>query len=838
VLENLPNLAILSKECAVRVPALANIVADYLLPMVVRNLGTSDNQVRKTAHTTLVNLIEKGLVSKLQSEIQVCPTILALSRNDSLVYHHIDAVVLMSKMVPLLGKDVTERVFLDRFTELCSNQMFEVRKACASNFGNFCAVVGKQSYEKVLLPTYINLCRDGIWGVRKACAEVSMSMSCACDPATRRTVLAPVFAQLLQDECRWVRITAFQTLGPFISTFADPTITSLAYNNVGELVLKNTDGSEFKLNSGPHPIEDVNQLICLKLTSYSGDEHVNSAFMKGFYGTEDSEINVLNVIDNTPEENAAENVSNELDLPVEDVGEHALESSMKELNLHKGVENLDELVDNDIVILNTLTNGEHQPNQFTNVNIDNDDGDNGNVDNKEQNCDDVFTSDENLTDAQLPEDLINNIKNNNEVANDSVTANESTSLPSSTEGKDEESLDLFNSYNYWYVPPDMPLDFSIFDADSINSEETANNSISHDLNSPFKIKSDDTYIIRDLEPEKLPQQAEVKEPQQHIVPQLLIDYFISMTDPNIAEDTDDDIAYHCAYSLPAVALTLGSNNWHLLKDTVETLAASMQYKVRRTLACSLHELAVILGPDIASSFLTPIFNKFIKDEDEVRIGIIKHLAIFLQSINLTERTFCLPRLSFFLQNNRELNWRFRHELASQLLLAVSLFPPTEASTHIMYIAQRLLSDKVTAVREVALKLVCALLKHIGDDPTLTSMMLLKFAERFAHSKKWKWRQTFVYLCIELLVTNTLPEEQFASEVMPHLLDLSWDPVANVRLVVAKMIANYMINNESFEEHKLHVLLERLQTDKDRDVRFFAQPHSEDVNATRILNTTY
>ena len=43
----------------------------------------------------------------------------------------------------------------------------------------------------------------------------------------------------------------------------------------------------------------------------------------------------------------------------------------------------------------------------------------------------------------------------------------------------------------------------------------------------------------------------------------------------------------------------------------------MQWKVRRTLANSIHELAVILGPEVASQDLVPIFNGFIKDLDEV-----------------------------------------------------------------------------------------------------------------------------------------------------------------------------------------------------------------------------
>lgn len=56
----------------------------------------------------------------------------------------------------------------------------------------------------------------------------------------------------------------------------------------------------------------------------------------------------------------------------------------------------------------------------------------------------------------------------------------------------------------------------------------------------------------------------------------------------------------------------------------------LQWKVRRTLAFSIHELAVILGSELAHSDLVPIFNGFIKDLDEVRIGVLTHLADFLK----------------------------------------------------------------------------------------------------------------------------------------------------------------------------------------------------------------
>lgn len=62
------------------------------------------------------------------------------------------------------------------------------------------------------------------------------------------------------------------------------------------------------------------------------------------------------------------------------------------------------------------------------------------------------------------------------------------------------------------------------------------------------------------------------------MPQPLLDQYVSMTDPARAQTVDTDIAKHCAYSLPGVALTLGRQNWHCLKDTYETLASDVQVK--------------------------------------------------------------------------------------------------------------------------------------------------------------------------------------------------------------------------------------------------------------------
>lgn len=63
---------------------------------------------------------------------------------------------------------------------------------------------------------------------------------------------------------------------------------------------------------------------------------------------------------------------------------------------------------------------------------------------------------------------------------------------------------------------------------------------------------------------------------QDIVPQTLLENYLGMIDPSRAQTVDTEITKYCAYNLPAVAYTLGRDNWNCIKNLYETLAADMQ----------------------------------------------------------------------------------------------------------------------------------------------------------------------------------------------------------------------------------------------------------------------
>nr|KAG5712972.1 hypothetical protein BaRGS_021766 [Batillaria attramentaria] len=203
-----------------------------------------------------------------------------------------------------------------------------------------------------------------------------------------------------------------------------------------------------------------------------------------------------------------------------------------------------------------------------------------------------------------------------------------------------------------------------------------------------------SYMDSDFSPINHVDDAELAQ-QQDIVPQSLLENYLGMVEPSRAQTVDTEITRHCAYNIPAVAYTLGRQNWHCIKHLYETLSQAMQWKVRRTLAFSIHELAVIVGEEITHQDLLPVFDGFLKDLDEVRIGVLKHLADFLKRY--------LSKLSDFMKTDNHRNWRFRQELADygqlcQSVLDDDALPPPVFAQHLMPALLALGNDPVPNVR--------------------------------------------------------------------------------------------------------------------------------------------
>jgi len=60
---------------------------------------------------------------------------------------------------------------------------------------------------------------DQVWAIRKVCADSFSTFALKCSRKTREEILTESFIRLLNDNSRWVKISAYKSLGPFIATF-------------------------------------------------------------------------------------------------------------------------------------------------------------------------------------------------------------------------------------------------------------------------------------------------------------------------------------------------------------------------------------------------------------------------------------------------------------------------------------------------------------------------------------------------------------------------------------------------------------------------------------------
>ncbi|CAM4505934.1 unnamed protein product [Lepidochelys olivacea] len=842
LMEQVPHIAVFCQENR---PSIPYAFSKYLLPIVVRYLADQNNQVRKTSQAALLVLLEQELIERYDVETKVCPVLIELTAPDSNDDVKTEAVAIMCKMASMVGKDITERLILPRFCEMCCDcRMFHVRKVCAANFGDICSVVGQQATEEMLvsllyrsqvveLPRFFQLCSDNVWGVRKACAECFMAVSCATSQEVRRTKLSTLFINLISDPSRWVRQAAFQSLGPFISTFANPSSSGHFFK---EEESKNTEDHR-SAEEDSEKIRDTEDVTT---------EDVHSRTEKPPSDADFSDFTIK--LENTMEDHnpVPSNSQSETDyqtetflcctLSSESCGEIADENdqssnfcsiaTLEESGLRSQETSLSE---------QELYNSFHfwrtpLPEIDIDLELQQTDQIMSNPEIREGTKDVTVPVFSNITMATRKEleEMIENlephvddpdVKAQVEVLSAALRASSLDPQEETTAGigkgmDSQNELSIKDQLNYKLIHDDTVSLIS----DTVENIDSTLRYIHNDS---------DLSTNSSFSPEE-----ERKSKVQDVVPQALLDQYLSMTDPSRAQTVDTEIAKHCAYSLPGVALTLGRQNWHCLKDTYETLASDMQWKVRRTLAFSIHELAVILGDQLTAGDLVPVFNGFLKDLDEVRIGVLKHLHDFLKLLHLDKRREYLYQLQEFLVTDNSRNWRFRYELAEQLILLIDLYSARDVYDYLRPIALSLCADKVSSVRWISYKLVSEMLKklHMASTSTFVVDLMNELVEKFCRCPKWSGRQTFVFICQTVIEDDCLPMDQFAVQLLPHLLHLASDRVPNVRVLLAKTLRQtllekeYFLNSANSHQEVVEQTIMALQMDDDNDVKYFASIH--------------
>ncbi|XP_069778496.1 serine/threonine-protein phosphatase 4 regulatory subunit 1-like isoform X3 [Narcine bancroftii] len=921
LMEQVPHIAIFCQENR---PSISYAFSKYLLPFMVRCLADPNNQVRKTSQAALLVVLEQEIIERYDVETKVCPVLLELTAPESSDDLKTEAVAIMCKMAPMVGKAITERYILHRFCEMCCDcRMFHVRKVCAANIGDISGVVGREATEELLLPRFFQLCSDNVWGVRKACAECFMGVSCATSQEVRRTKLSSVFINLISDPSRWVRQAAFQSLGPFISTFANSSAVGHYFKEEDMLSSKNVlkserteNNSSFQCAAEPEKVADEVMELVEKSQQTAGCgtvESVNGAAELSLKGELNSDNECSSDLSQPQTASLQSNSDSYICTKSQSSEANTAfgESCLPDSHCTNSAESWSS--SEDINILEDMYNSFHfWRTPIPTIDLDLELEPLQNRDKQESSgpkqaetplrCPSFSTA----TRKELEEMLENlephiddpDVKAQVDVLTAALQASNldfeeekserpllnQTPLQTESAAVDPTNVDQDNV-------PLTPEISAIVEEDCVS--DTAHTNQAHNASSFLTLAPDDrvfTYFETNLEgrlqfiqDRSCRRQSsfddDKKSKIQDVVPQALLDQYLSMTDPSRAQTVDTEIAKHCAYSLPGVAFTLGRQNWHCLKNTYETLASDMQWKVRRTLAFSIHELAVILGDQLTAADLVPIFNGFLKDLDEVRIGVLKHLYDFLKLLQTEKRREYLSQLQEFMVTDNSRNWRFRAELSEQLILLLELYNAKDVYDYLRPLALSLCMDKVSSVRWIAYRLklitskpitwyeidavqdplqsftarrvvlllwyptlihaVSAMIKkfYATSAPALAVDLIDELVDKFCHNVKWSGRQAFVFVCRAVIEDDHIPVA-IAEHLMPHLLHLASDPVPNVRVLLAKTLRQTLMQREYFlncgnpEQEAIEQMAVALRADQDRDVRYFASVHP---NSTKFAD---
>ncbi|KAI8099944.1 armadillo-type protein [Halteromyces radiatus] len=327
------------------------------------------------------------------------------------------------------------------------------------------------------------------------------------------------------------------------------------------------------------------------------------------------------------------------------------------------------------------------------------------------------------------------------------------------------------------------------------------------------------------------------------VPDQLLNFFLSLGangNPNQMFKLETDRALICAYNFPAVVLTAGADYWDShLKDTYLSLTKDYQIKVRRTFAYSLHEIARIIGPERTERDLVQIFALYLMDLDDVKQGVLEHLAEFLGTLAVSSRNEYIPILTE-VWDGVMTNWRLRDILAAQLREIALLFDAARVVEHVLPLAIRACNDEFAAVRETgveAFPVILEIVKRAVDEEgenlshddveeenedtkeskrNFALALLNHVMERldeFVRSDMYRGRLVFTQICRSLLDAG-ISAGDFASFFLSRLAPLAVDNIINVRIGTARTIRQLYLNDAYRQELTTVASVDGMENDDD------------------------
>eukprot|EP01002_Notosolenus_urceolatus_P014897 NODE_688_length_1855_cov_6.260797_g559_i0.p1 GENE.NODE_688_length_1855_cov_6.260797_g559_i0~~NODE_688_length_1855_cov_6.260797_g559_i0.p1 ORF type:complete len:607 (+),score=144.44 NODE_688_length_1855_cov_6.260797_g559_i0:251-1822(+) len=285
----------------------------------------------------------------------------------------------------------------------------------------------------------------------------------------------------------------------------------------------------------------------------------------------------------------------------------------------------------------------------------------------------------------------------------------------------------------------------------------------------------------------------------------------------VLSDPEPEVKTAAAYKLTEFAKRADTRA--IVRDLLpecSTLITDPSQNVRSAIASSLTSLPAILGRQVSESALIPLFLSLLKDTaPDVRLAVIGNLAEVTEIGLDLLRSHLVPALVTLAEDAQ---WRVRYAVIGHI-------PQLSVQLGQVFFEEKLsdlliawLKDRVFAIREAAVEALEKIVKNFGEAWATEALIPRILSGK--SDRNYLYRTTTLYAL--RAIGLALTPQTIASHLIPAVLELSRDPVPNIRFVACKILADLIPSlDKPLVNSTIRPLLHRLHDDSDRDVQFYA-----------------
>ena len=196
------------------------------------------------------------------------------------------------------------------------------------------------------------------------------------------------------------------------------------------------------------------------------------------------------------------------------------------------------------------------------------------------------------------------------------------------------------------------------------------------------------------------------------IDQRITDFFVNTT----MKTNNKDVCYYASFNFPAFIWVTGKTEWHKFRNLYIKLTSVSDIQTLRTLSCSLHEIARILGPELTDSDLLTIADRFLRHNNpDVRIGIMKNLHVLLAEVPESKRS---GYIQYIMQtfNEAGAEWRTKEMLAKNLGKFATLFDHRIVYSEFLPMFFKFCEDRTDMVCRSAATALAPILNKFSENP--------------------------------------------------------------------------------------------------------------------------